>query len=272
MTRTPAFASKARSAFEGNLLASKIAYWAKQIKAWGIEWKTGIYPGEMAAFLGLCDLCGTRSIVESGRGEHAYSTQILCEYAQRENVRVVSVDFEPVQGRSFQERVQTYRNLECVTGDAFAILPTAVRRLPGPMALLLDGPKLQPANRLSLVASIMFDFRVIAHHNCPLDAPWGREFAEVFPGAFHYEDLSLEQIGEWREFKAWERQWVGEYEIYDEVHDARGRSLEASSLAMALVGPNKPSSRRLLELGITPLRYHPVWLWTRWHLSQVVSK
>ena len=144
-------------------LPARILKWAGEIRSWGIPWKTGIYPGEMAAFLGLCDILAIKSIIESGRGEHAYSTQILGEYAERMRVIIVSIDFSPVQRSASEERLGRYRNLRCVAGDAFDLLPDAARGLDGPMALLLDGPKLQPANRLSIVASYMFDVAVVAH-------------------------------------------------------------------------------------------------------------
>ena len=248
----------------GARLRAMILKWAAEIKAWGVEWHTGIYPGELAAFLGLCDLRGVRSIVESGRGEHAYSTQVLGEYAERTGAKVASIDLSPAQGKAFQEGLKRYHNLRCIVGDTFYVLPDAALGTPGPIALLLDGPKLQPANRLSLVASIMFDVQIIAHHNCPLSSSWGREFAKVFPAAFHYEDLGLSADLRWQEFKRWEHEWVKGYEVYDAVHGIPGRSLDASSLAMAVVSPEQRSIRRLLKLRRGCLQYNPLWLWLKW--------
>lgn len=245
-------------------LPAKILKWAGEIRSWGIAWKTGIYPGEMAAFLGLCDLLDMKSIIESGRGEHAYSTHVLGEYAERMKTIVVSIDFNPLPGNAVGQSLKGYRNLRCVVGDAFTVLPKVLGTLAGPIALLLDGPKLEPANRLSLVASVMVDVKVVAHHNCPLDAVWGKEFAQMFPGAFHYEHLGLSELPEWQQFKEWEAEWVKHYDVYDEVHKTRGRSLEASSLAIATVSPDMRSKRRLLELQGGPLRYHPLWLWLKW--------
>lgn len=250
-------------------LSAKIIEWANRIKGWEIEWQTGIYPGEMAAFLGLCDLWGVRSIVESGRGEHAYSSQILGEYSEQKDVEIVSIDLSPVEGKGFHERLGRYRNMRYVVGDAFDVLPRAVQGLNGPIALLLDGPKLQPANRLSLVATIMFDIRVVAHHNCPLSSPWGKEFSRVFPNAFHYEGIGLCTCSEWHEFKQWEAKWVHHYEVYDEAHGVPGRSLKSSSLAMAFVSPLLRSKRRLLELQGGLPWYHPTWLWAKWHIAKV---
>lgn len=247
-------------------LRAKILKWAGEIRSWRIPWHTGIYPGEMAAFLGLCDLCGIRSIIESGRGDHAYSTRILGKFADQTDVKITSIDFSPVEGNTFQEPLRQYCNLQCIVGNAFDVLPDVAREVQGPIALLLDGPKLEPANRLSLVASYMFDIHVVAHHNCPLEAPWGKEFSQIFPCAFHYEVLGLAQIPEWQEFKQWENGCVNDYEMYDEVHRVRGRSLGYSSLAMGVLSDNKLSKRRFLELRIDPLRYHPWWLWLKWSL------
>jgi hypothetical protein len=250
-------------------LRSKIIEWANRLKGWEIEWQTGIYPGEMGAFLGLCDLCGVRSILESGRGEHAYSTQILGEYSEIKNVEIVSIDLNPTEGKGFHERLGHYGKIKYVVGNAFNVLPHAIQGLNGPIALLLDGPKLQPANRLSLVATMMFDIQVVAHHNCPLSSPWGKEFSIVFPNAFHYEDIALSTCLEWQEFKQWEGKWVHNYEVHDEAHGLPGRSLKGSSLAMAYIPGMLHSRRRLFELQGGLPWYRPVWLWAKWHISKV---
>ena len=261
-----------QSDIDAGLLRSKIIFWAKQIREWGIKWQTGIYPGEMAAFLGLCECSKIRSIIESGRGD-GYSTQILGEYSDRTGTKVVSIDLEadPDQSRACRERLERYRNLACLAGNAFAVLPRAAASLRGPIALLLDGPKLEPANRLSLVASYMFEIAAVAHHNCPLEAPWGQEFSHLFPDAFHYEELGLMENIKWQEFKRWERIWVDHYEQFDEVHRVRGRSLESSSLAMAVISGEKASLKRFHEVSTRPLRYNPFLLWIRWSFRRGVS-
>jgi hypothetical protein len=241
-----------------------ILRWGEALPAWDVKWRTGIYPGEMAAFLGMCDAYGIRAIVESGRAE-GYSTQVLGEYADRTETRVVSIDWDrdSAQARECLERLACYRRLECRVGDALKLIPAVARGLPAPIALLLDGPKEHQANRVSLVAAVMFPIKVVAHHNSELVTPWGREFAALFPGAFHYEGLDLDARPEWRAFKAWERAWVGGYEL----PGVPGRSLSASSLALAVTGPRDRALRRLLALGgLTGFRRadHPVRLWARW--------
>lgn len=225
----------------------RMLHWADEIRTWGIEWVTGIYPGEMAAFLGLCEVTGIQSIIESGRGEHAYSTQILGEYSERTGVRVVSIDYKPVEEKNFAARLMRYRNLRFENGDAFRRFPKAAHGLPGPIALLIDGPKLQEATKISLVACTLFDVQVVAHHNFPSDSPWEREFVEIFPGAFHYEDLDLAVDQEWQAFKRWENDWVHGYEHFDEGHGVTGRSLDQSSLVLAVLPPGPQPSMHLSE-------------------------
>lgn len=245
-------------------LKSHTLQWAHEIEKWSIEWRTGIYPGEMAAFLGLCDLYGIRSIIESGRGEDAYSTQILGEYSQETNTKIVSIDFSTVEGKTFQERLKGYPHLQCIIGDAFEVLPFIANNLVGPIALLVDGPKLRAANRFSFTACLMFDIQVVAHHNCPLLSSWGKEFSQLFPGAFHYEGLGLVSIPEWQEFKKWEREWVHGYEAYDEEHKMIGRSLYTSSLAMAILEKKPSFYRHLLKLQLGSLDHNPLWLRFKW--------
>ncbi len=223
-----------------------ILKWADEIRTWGIEWVTGIYPGEMAAFLGLCEFVGVRSIIESGRGEHAYSTQILGEYSERTGVRIVSIDYKPIEEKDFAPKLKRYKNLRCDHGDTYDVLPKAVYRLPGPLALLIDGPKLQEATKISVVASMLFDVRVISHHNFPSDSTWGQEFTKIFPGAFYYEDLGLASDPVWQAFKKWENGCVGGYELFDEGHGVTGRSLQKSSLVMAMLPSDPPFNKRVL--------------------------
>jgi len=219
----------------------------------------------MAAFLGLCDAAGVRSIVESGRGQHAYSTQVLGEYAERTGVEVVSVDSEPdpIRGKAGREKVQRYSRVRCLAGDAFDVLPDALQEGRGPIALLVDGPKGYGANSLSLVASLLFDVAVVAHHS-HLDLPWGRQFARLFPGAFHYEQLGLSDVQEWQAFKQWEREWVKGYETLDVSQGAPGRSLAASTLAMAVLERTQRSASALFQARNGSLRHHPLWLWMKW--------
>lgn len=252
--------------YEKEQLIVAIIKWAEFVKGLGIKWETGIYPGEMAAFLALCELEGVDGIIESGRGDHAYSTQILAEYGQIKNVPIISIDMARVSKQTFRDKLEEYKNLKCLTGNAFTILPRAMHKLKDRIALLVDGPKMEIANRLSFTASAMFNnICIVAHHNCHVETPWGKEFGDVFPGMFHYEDLMLDDLSEWREFKEWEAAWVGNYELYDETHQVIGRSLDASSLAMTVVSPGqRPTRDQVVNLKGDQFQYSPSWLWIKW--------
>jgi len=224
-------------------LSESILRWARQITCWDVAWETGVYPAEMAAFLGLCEHRGVRGIVESGRGVHAYSTRILGEYAQRTGTPVVSIDLG-IHRTPYEDRLRAYRHLRCLVGDTFKVFPQAVAGLTPPVAVLLDGPKLRAANQLSLVASCLYDVAVVAHHNCPLSSDWGQEFGRVFPGAFHYEMLPLSADPAWQDFKEWERSVVNASGAV--LHP--DRLLNASTLALASV-PQRRLFPELFGLG-----------------------
>lgn len=251
-------------------LRAAILRWAEAIRASGVPWRSGpdghedsgIYPSEMAAFLGVCELNRVEAVVESGRGQHAYSTQLLGEYAQRTRVPVVSIDLEtnPAAAQACRRRLERYRQVRCLQGNAFEVLPEILHTLPTPVALLVDGPKEEAANRLSLIASQLYDVRVVAHHNCDLTWPWGRTFARLFPGAFLYERLGLEAFEEWQAFRAWEAEWV----TRGQAAASNGRSLEHSSLALAAVPPGPHPWTRVVRWR----RGLPSWallrLWWAW--------
>ena len=227
-------------------LTDRTLHWAKAIQTWNIAWETGIYPGEMAAFLGLCDVAGAESIVESGRGLHAYSTQVLGEYAARTGARVVSIDMEsdPVRGAETRRMLQRYRQVECAVGDAFDVMPRATARLPGPIAMLLDGPKGRAANRLSLIANTQCSLVAVAHHNSEVGMTWTAEFAAYFPNAYHLEQLPLESA-DWSAFKSWERDNVHGYEL----PGPPGRSLTSSSLVLASIPAGYRPTNAVSSLG-----------------------
>lgn len=243
---------------------------AQWIRDLGLTWKSGIYPAEMAAFLGLCEWIGVRSIAESGRGPDAYSTHILGAFGAEKGIPVVSMDSAPIERFYYGDSLKQYPTLTCLKGNSFNIMVRAFKLLTGPVGLLVAGPKQHFANRLSLATCLRYTVRVVAHHNCFFNAPWGAEFQAMFPRSCHFEDLGLEDLNEWKEFRAWEKEHVGGYEVEDEEHHLPGRSLSASSLALAL-----PSSRlRLLGKAFVtyfPLRYQPFVLIVRWALRALLG-
>lgn len=240
------------------MLSDRILHWAQQIQGWNLEWITGIFPGEMAAFLGLCDEQNVQTIIESGRGRDAYSTQILGEYALKTNIQIVSMDFSKITDENFHARMEKYKSyIDFLSGDAFSVTPRAFKNKKGPFALLLDGPKQEPANRLSLTASALWDVAVVAHHNTPPNTAWGKEFSNFFPDAFYYESLGLDNRKEWRAFKEWEAKNVAN-------GNWSGRSLGESSLVLARVPKEHHSKKRLKISSGGPIGYRPCWLSFKW--------
>lgn len=228
-------------------LREKTLYWAGEIRKLNLHWETGIYPGEMAAFLALCDISGASSIIESGRGLHAYSTQVLGAYSNWTGASVVSIDLEsdPTAAAECRRALARYSRVRCVSGDAFRVFPDVVAALPGKIAVLLDGPKEFAANKLSLTASLLFPIAAIGHHNCDPGLPWSDQFARMFPGAFHYEQLAERRTSDWAEFKAWEREAVRGYELPGNP----GRSLSRSSIMLAEIPPGPRPLSLLRSLG-----------------------
>jgi hypothetical protein len=233
-------------------LRSLVIEWGRKIRTWNLPWKTGIYPLEMAAFLGMCTHRGVRGIVESGRGPDAYSTHVFGKFGEETGINTVSIDKTPVDDFHYGPTLRAFRHLACLSGNSFALLPEAFAVVEAPVALLVDGPKTFLANRLSLAACLSFPVDFVAHHNCDIRTdPWGREFKASFPDAFMYEDLRLESSPEWKELREWERACVGEHPEDDDGGPA-GAYRVASCLAIAPV----PSLPRLLWASLKAHRRH----------------
>lgn len=216
-------------------LHTAIIAWAKRIQDQNLPWTTGIYPAEMATFLGLCELQGVRGIIESGRGPDAYSTHILGMYGDHMNVPVISIDFSPIEDHHFAQSLSKYKSLKCLNGDSFVLMPSSMATLPGPIGMLIDGPKKYVANRLSFALSTRFPVRVVAHHNIESASLWWKEFATVYQGAQHFEDLGLQGDPAWEAFRVWEHKATGGYTVEDTAHNLPGRTLDESSLGFAVI-------------------------------------
>ncbi len=251
-------------------LHSCILRCAERIQTMRLEWKTGIYPAEMAVFLGMCEYCGIRSIVESGRGPDAYSTHVLGQYADETGSNVISLDFAAIEKRKFGYALKKFSHLQCLTGNVAYLLPKAMKRLQGHVALLVDGPKEERANCLTLCACIHYDIRLIAHHNAVPEAPWTIELRKMFPGLFHFEDLGLESEVQWNQFRNWEREAVSGYEVKDN-RGLTGRSLSSSSLALSVV-PSRDSLRSWkTQMKPAPLPFRPWILLLIWRILSLFA-
>lgn len=248
-----------RNAQQVEEMKREILLWSQRMREWNLPWKTGIFPSEMAVFLGMCSVAKIRGIVDSGRGPHAYSTHVLGEFANATGAQILSLDFASPDTKGYGDSLRRYTRVRCMDGDAFELLPAEMPALPAPVALLVDGPKTFTANRLSLVLSVVWDVPIVAHHNCPPDEGWTRQFKTLFPGAFHMEDLGLEREGAWVEFREWERRLTGGKGPGAEIPGARGRSLEASSLVVGRGDVNRGQVGRVLKGGLRAW-----WLWRKW--------
>lgn len=217
-------------------MQDRIIFWAETIKGWNIPWKTGIFPMEMAYFLAAAENCKT--IIDSGRGPDAYSTQILDRYVETTGAKVYSTDFAAPESIHL-----SCKNVTLLTGDTKKLMPSVLGDEPA--ALLLDGPKEFIANKLSSTAASLFNVKVVAHHNCFLDSPWGKEFKHYFPTAAHYEDLPVSQTPEFKALKEWEIAHTQNYEMKDKKGNT-GRSMERSSLALAVLDKPVAAKKGLL--------------------------
>ena len=245
--------------------------WAIRIQEWKIPWVSGIYPGEMAAFLALCDKHKVKTIVESGRGE-GDSTHILSEYARRQGAKVISIDWElhPEITERCRLRLSAYPQTVLLKGDAMCLLPVAFSMAEGPFALIMDGPKFHLANKLSLVAACLYDVAVVAHHNCTPGTPWREAFGRMFrsarnAGDYQWTGSSIIE-SRWVSFKDWEKEWVRGSEI-PSADCEEGRNLDRSSLAIAEVAPSERSLLRLLRFQSVSFRANPLLLAMMWAIK-----
>ena len=233
------------------IVQKSILRWAKAVRQWTRRWETGIYPFEMATFLGICDAMQVRTVIDSGRGPDAYSTHILGEFSERTEISVYSFDLTPVEKKHYKDSLAHFQRVNCLAGDVFVQLPGVLRQCRRPVALLVDGPKKEDATRLSLTASIVFDIRIIAHHNCPPAASWTRRFRNIFMQTCTVEDFELSNFPEWLEFRAWERQVTKNYSLASSERSGdMDRSLDVSSLVIGVTEGYKGRKRLIWKSGL----------------------
>jgi hypothetical protein len=162
------------------------AFWAERVRSLGAPWFRGaIFPSEMVAFLAACDRAGIDAIVESGR-QDGYSTAVLGDYAAVRGVPAVSIDLPSTPERGQRTRARLAgAPVELVDGNALLLLgevvPAGARRV----ALLVDGPKDEVANRLLLAASARLPVALIGFHGHTIEEEerleHARERREWFP-------------------------------------------------------------------------------------------
>jgi hypothetical protein len=189
----------------------------------------------MATFLGVCDVMQIKTVIDSGRGPDAYSTHMLGEFSEAKGISVYSFDLTPVENKYYQNTLARFQHIRLYAGDVFSQLPEVLRQCEKPVALLVDGPKREEAVRLSLIASIVFDIRIVALHNCPPDAAWTRQFKKMFNQPSTVEDFNMADFPEWQSFRTWEQQITGNYSVDSMERGVDlGRTLQTSSLLTGL--------------------------------------
>jgi hypothetical protein len=111
---------------------------------------------------------------------------------------------------------------------------------------------------------VLFPIVAVGHHNCDPGLPWSEQFARLFPGAFHYEELNDEEAEDWTAFKRWEREAVRGYEVPGNP----GRSLARSSIMLAQL-PAGPRPVSLLRgLGATRVQAEAMKVYLRWQAQR----
>src|SRR5262249_1362978 len=125
----------------------------------------------MAYLLGYFDVLGARSVIESGRQE-GFSTLVLGRWAQETGNKVYSFDYEddPVIAAACRERLQGLP-VEQLVGDASSLMAPTVERAPGPVAVVVDGPKHWSALSLLCAAAGWDKVQLIASHNLGWGTP-----------------------------------------------------------------------------------------------------
>jgi hypothetical protein len=128
----------------------------------------GMLPSEMMLFTSLCLDQGVSLVVESGR-KFGYSTEILCCWLGRWAVK--SVEREPQAVRDAELR-QRYPAVHLAVGESANHVSRWVREAGCRVALLLDGPKGEPAYAIG--DSLRKHLAFFAIHDVLLDSPlWG---------------------------------------------------------------------------------------------------
>jgi hypothetical protein len=208
-----------------------------------------IFPSEMAFFLYSCDRAGVAAIIESGR-QDGYSTAVLGSYGDIQGVPVSSIDIEadPPRAQVTRERLARFKSLEVSRGNSYRVIPRVLRNLPGPVALLIDGPKEHDAIYLSAAAAAYGPVSLVAHHNTEPGTPWHPHFIARFGEAGFFEQSDLASDPDAPGFRQWEREFTRD----------TNRDLAQTSLAIARLPTEGPRLRHLRG----PTAWHTLNAWS----------
>jgi len=190
---------------DNSLLSKKICKQASSLKSWSLQWKTGIYPSEMAFYLGCCSFFETKTIVESGRGPDAYSTFCLGNYATGlPDISVESFDFSPINNHHYGDILSKFDSVNFYDGDIFKILPQFLKNFKRGLSFIIDGPKDELAVDLGLSLISFFKPTFIAFHNMKKGSKFLDYFHKNGFQSIHFEDLDLENYNAWKDFREYE--------------------------------------------------------------------
>jgi len=195
-----------------------------------------IFPSEMAFFLYSCDMTGVAAIIESGR-QDGYSTAVLASHGDVRGIPVISIDIElePQRAQVARERLARFKTLDVRRGNSYRLVPRVLRNLPGPVALLIDGPKEHEAIYLSAAAAAFGSVGLVAHHNTEPGTRWHPHFIARFGEAGFFEQSDLARDPDAPGFRQWEREFTRD----------TNRDLAQTSLAIARLSPEGPKLRHL---------------------------
>lgn len=155
-------------AFEG----ARRAFDCFQTIAGGYE-ERGILHSEMLAVCGVSDLLNVDVVIESGRCR-GQSTLVLSRYFEGRDVKIVSIELMKDENAPFAEaRLAHFANTQLLYGDVNDLLPGILAQHAGKrVALLLDGPKGQPALDIARAMFAQHPNLVCAFvHDMRLDTP-----------------------------------------------------------------------------------------------------
>jgi hypothetical protein len=210
------------------------------------RWTEGaIFPSEMAFFLASCQVENVRVVVESGR-QDGYSTEILGDWASRNDAQIVSIDLEQDAARAVACRQRLVRwPIEVIKGSAYAEFGRwKKRRSDRRVAFLADGPKGWPAISM-MSAATTEHVQVVALHNLNVGTGERNFFEGIGDRPVFYEDAIVEPGPRWLRLR--------EQELRVARATETARSLDVSSLgvlALDLEGRHKFRNAWRLEFGL----------------------
>jgi hypothetical protein len=194
----------------------------------GFEFKTGIFPSEMAFVLTAIEKSDCDFVIDSGRGPDAFS--LLCLQGYQKNTikrpKLFSLDTDSVDDKHFFRDFSDNPDIVLKVGNSFDDIPDLYREnKEGVWAVIIDGPKHEDQILLSLLVIKHMRPRILALRNSP-------------PGSLQQRILDPDHTGRYYEQYAFkENEFIQLLTL--NVEQSR-RTLEQSSLLL-FSNPTLPS-------------------------------